>query len=48
MLVLGALDTSKNPQIMKMMVFGFKNNETGILLYQTEAEQINKAIKSII
>ena len=48
MLGLGALDTFKKPQIMTMSVLGLGNNEIGILLYQTEAEQINKAIKSII
>ena len=39
MLVLGGLDTSKNPQIMKMRALGFLNNEIAIVLYQIEAEK---------
>ena len=39
---------SKNQEIMEFEVLGFENNEIGILLYQNEAEKINKAIKSII
>ena len=46
--VLGGLDTSQNPKIMKMRIWGFQNNEIGILLYQDEVEKINKAIKRII
>ena len=48
MLVLGLGDGLKNQEIMKMMVWGLQNTEIGILLYQTEAEKINKAIKSIV
>ena len=48
MLVLGLGDGSKNPEIMKKRVWGFSNNEIGILLYKNEAEKMNKAIKSII
>ena len=47
MLVLAGLDTSKNPQIMKIRVWGFSNNEIGILLYQIEAEKHKKAVQSI-
>ena len=39
---------SKNPEIMEMPRFDIKNNEIGILLDQSGAEKINKAIKSII
>ena len=48
MLVWGGVDTSKNLKIMKCCVSGFQNNEIGILLYQIEAEQIQKTIQSII
>ena len=39
---------SKNQEIMEFGVLGFSNNEIGILLYQNEAEKINKAIESMI
>ena len=48
MLVLGLGDGLKNQEIMKIGVLGFGNNEIVILLYQSEAEKINEAIKSII
>ena len=48
MMVLGLGDGFKNQEIMKMKVSGLSNNEIGILLYQSEAEEIKKAIKSII
>ena len=48
MLVLGLGDGFENQDIMNMRVSGLSNNEIGILLHQNEAEQINKAIKSII
>ena len=48
MLVLGFGDGFKNQEIMKMKVLGLSNNGIGIILYQSEAEKINKAIKSII
>ena len=48
MLVLGLGDGFKNQEIMEIRVSGLSNNEIGILLYQNEAEKINKAIKSII
>ena len=39
MLVLGLGDRFKHPAIMEFGVFGFLNNEIGILLYQSEAEK---------
>ena len=48
MLVLGLGDGFKNQEIMKMRVSGLSNDEIGVLLYQSEAETIDKAIKSII
>ena len=38
---------SANPEIMKNQDFDVYNNEIGILSYQSEAEEINKAIKPI-
>ena len=38
----------KNQEIMKISSFDISNNEIGILLYQCEAEKINKAIKPIL
>ena len=37
----------KHPEIMNMSSFDVQNNEIGILLNQSEAEQIDKAIKPI-
>ena len=47
-LVLGPGDGLKHYEIMKFGVAGLKNNEIGILLYQNEADENKKAIKSII
>ena len=38
----------ENQEIMKSQDFYVWNNEIGILLYQSEAEKINEAIKPII
>ena len=35
---LGVMDTSENPTIMKMRVFGFSHNEIEKLLVHNEAE----------
>ena len=48
MLVLGLGDGFKNQEIMDLGALGLSNNEIGILLYRSEAERNNKAIKSII
>ena len=48
MLVLGLGDWFENQEIMEFGVSGLSNNEIGILLYQSEAEKVNKAITSII
>ena len=45
MLVLGLGDGFKNQEIME---FEVSDNEIGILLYRSEEEKNNKAIKSII
>ena len=45
MLVLRALDTSRNPNIMKCMVLGFEDNEIGFLLNQSEAGKSIKPLK---
>ena len=47
MLVLGLGDGFKNQEIMEFRVLSLQTNEIGILLYQSGAEKINKAIKSI-
>ena len=48
MLVLGLGDGFKNQETMKFVVFGLQNNEIGIWLYQSEADQFQEAFKPII
>ena len=45
---MGIGDGLKNQEIIKMKVSGLSNTEIGILWYQSEAEKIDKAIRSII
>ena len=39
---------SGNPDIMKNQKIDVQKNEIGLLLYQSEAGKINKAVKPII
>ena len=44
----GAWRRVQKPRNHEMLGYGPYNNQIGILLYRSEAETINKAIKSII
>ena len=48
MLVLGDLDTSKNPEIIEMSGFGLSDMQIGKTFYQIEAEQFHGPFKRII
>ena len=41
MMVLGLSNGFENKEIMEFGASGFENNEIGILLYQSEAEESN-------
>ena len=44
----GGLDTSPNPQIMNIIIWGLGNTEIGILSYQIEARKTIKLLKVLL